>query len=293
MGEPAFRVLQPGDEAALEDYLLPRVESSMFLIGNMRASGLIDNSQAYTGTYAAAFADDKISGVVAHYWNQSLVLQAPQHLHSLWQLAVEATRRPVGGLIGPDDQVSTVSSALGIDQSNARLDENEKLYSLRLENLIVPGALSSGRLSGRVIEPRDVELITGWRVAYSIETLGEQDGPQLWERNRESVQRYMSEGRVWLLEDQGKSVACSAFNSIITEAVQVGGVWTPPNLRRRGYGRAVVAASLLDARNKGVEKGILFTGEENIAAQRAYTALGFQQIGDYRILLLRSPMEVS
>ncbi len=61
-------------------------------------------------------------------------------------------------------------------------------------------------------------------------------------------------------------------------------------LRRRGYGRCVVAASLLDARAQGVEKAILFTGESNLAAQRAYTALGFRHIGDYRLLLLQSPM---
>jgi predicted GNAT family acetyltransferase len=49
---------------------------------------------------------------------------------------------------------------------------------------------------------------------------------------------------------------------------------------------------LLDARSEGAEKAILFTGEGNVAAQRAYTALGFQHIGDYRILLLQSPIKV-
>ena len=78
----------------------------------------------------------------------------------------------------------------------------------------------------------------------------------------------------------------------IKEAVQVGGVWTPPELRRRGYGRCVVAASLLDARSEGVEKAILFTPERNIASQKAYTALNFQHIGDYRLVLLKSPLAV-
>ena len=31
-----YRVLQPGDEAALAAFVLPRISSSMFLLGNMR-----------------------------------------------------------------------------------------------------------------------------------------------------------------------------------------------------------------------------------------------------------------
>lgn len=38
-------------------------------------------------------------------------------------------------------------------------------------------------------------------------------------------------------------------------------------------------------------KAILFTGESNIAAQKAYAALGFQHIGDYRLVFLKSPLE--
>jgi RimJ/RimL family protein N-acetyltransferase len=290
MSKPIIRILKPSDETALEAFLLSCVESSMFLIGNMRTSGLIDNGQAYAGTYAAAFEDERVVGVVAHYWNQNLVFQAPVHLDSLWRAVVEASQRPIGGLIGPNDQVKAATEALGIDESKIQLDEIEKLYSLRLADLLVPEGLSSGRLSGRRIEARDLELIAKWEVAYSIEALGEKDSPQLWEKCRRSVERSIKEGRTWVLEDRGEPVACSSFNTAIKEAVQVGGVWTPPALRRQGYGRAVVAASLLDARLEGVEKAVLFTGESNVAAQKAYAALGFKSIGDYRLLLLRSPV---
>jgi predicted GNAT family acetyltransferase len=39
-----------------------------------------------------------------------------------------------------------------------------------------------------------------------------------------------------------------------------------------------------------VEQAILFTGKQNVPAQRAYEALGFRPIGDYRILILRDPI---
>ncbi len=291
MSRHVIRILQPGDEAALEAFLLPRVESSMFVIGNMRTSGLIDDGHPYSGTYAAALEEESITAVVAHYWNHNLVFQAPVHLDSLCRAVVEASQRPVSGLIGPNDQVTLAKEALQIDESTMQMDESENLYSLRLDDLIVPGILGSGAVSGRRIQPRDLELITRWTAAYSVEALGEKDGPQLVQSCRASVERSLAEGRTWVLEDHGQPVACSSFNTAIEEAVQVGGVWTPPELRGRGYGRSVVAVSLLDAHREGVHQAILFTGESNIPAQRAYAALGFRHIGDYRITLLQPPLE--
>jgi predicted GNAT family acetyltransferase len=162
------------------------------------------------------------------------------------------------------------------------------LYSLRLAHLVVPEGLHSGRLQGRRIQPGDLDLVTRWRVAFSLESLGAEDTPHLWNQCRASVERSLKDGKTWLLLDQTQPVSTSGFNTTIDEAVQVGGVWTPPEFRSRGYGRAVVAASLLDARAEGAVKSILFTGVGNLPAQRAYAALGFRHVGDYRLLLLRT-----
>lgn len=294
MNSATIKILQPGDESTLEDFLLPRLDFSMFLIGNMRAAGLTDTGQIYTGTYAAAFEAGKITGVVAHYWNQNLLFQAPQkHLNALWRAAIKASQRPIKGLVGPVDQVRYVQQSLNIDEANIQLGETEKLYSLRLADFSVPNALSSGQVQGRRIEPHDLERVTAWRVGYCLETLEEKDSPQLRDDCRAAIKRSIKEQNTWILEAQNKPVACSSFNTRLKEAVQIGGVWTPPELRRRGYGRCAVAASLLDARAEGVEKAILFTPQSNIAAQKAYTALGFQYIGDYCIVLLHNPVAPS
>jgi predicted GNAT family acetyltransferase len=291
MHSPTIRILEPCDEAALEAFLLPRVESSMFLIGNQRAAGLLDRGQRYQGTYAAAFEGGEMVAVAAHFWNRNLVFQAPSHLDALWRRAVEASGRAIAGLIGPADQVGAVRAALPVDEADVQMDETENLYSLDLEDLRVPEDLRSGRLQGRLIRDGDLDLVTEWMTGYAIEALGERDSPELREGMRAGTRRHLEEENTWVLEQQGKPVACSSFNTAIAEAVQVGGVWTPPTLRSRGYGRAVVAASLLDARAEGVGTAILFTGEENVPAQRAYQALGFRWIGEYRLVLLRRPQD--
>ena len=156
----------------------------------------------------------------------------------------------------------------------------------------LPEALATGQVTGRRAENRDVDVLTRWRVGYEIETLGEKESEQLWARERAAAEHVVADGNTWMLEADGHPVATSAFNSRIAEAVQIGGVWTPPEFRRRGYARCVVAQSLLDARDEGVQKAILFTGEDNVPAQKAYTALGFRHIGDYHLLMLREPLHI-
>jgi len=282
------RVLQPGDEAVLEAFLVPRIASSMFLLGNMRHSGLIDGGKPYQGTYVAAFEGQRITSVVAHYWNGNLVTQAPVHLGELWPAAVQTSGREIRGVLGPDEQVSALKDELHIHADDVQMDESENLYRLDLDQLIVPQPLSQGRVVGRRIEPRDLDVVSEYSSRFCIEALGDEDNADLRVQCRASMERHMQEGTAWILELDGVPVSTSAFNTATKEAVQIGGVWTPPELRGRGYARAVVAASLLDARADGARLAVLFTGRKNVAAQKAYQALGFGHIGDYRILLLRS-----
>ena len=134
-------------------------------------------------------------------------------------------------------------------------------------------------------------MVAEWEAAYMQEELGEVDSPDFRKQCRETVQRSEKEQRAWILEHRGRAVARTGFNAVIKEAVQVGGVWTPPEWRSRGYARAVVAHSLLDARRKGIPKAILFTGSKNYPARKAYESLGFRHIGHYRLLFLKSPVK--
>ncbi len=287
-----IKVLQPGDETALEAFLQPRLETSMFLLGNMRRSGLAYTGEHYTGVYVAAFEGGDIVGVAAHFWNQILILQAPRHVDELWRETLKQSGRPLKGLIGPHEQVQVIKNALELKPDQCQTDEYEKLYSLDLADLKVPEALQTGQVKGRRVEARDKEILAGWRVGYEIEALGETESPELWAKERTAADYVIQEGNTWILEAESRPVATSAFNTRLKEVVQIGGVWTPPADRSRGYARCVVAQSLLDARAEGAQKAILFTNEENIPAQKAYTALGFRHIGHYHLLMLRAPLEV-
>lgn len=286
---PIIRILRPGDEDLLETFLRPHVDSSLFLLSNRRAAGLEDHGDRFQGTYLAAFDGDEICGVAALFWNGSLVLQAPVHVAPLAEAALNAAGRPLLRFIGPLEQVQAAMDTFGVTPEALQWDDPQGLYSLKLAALAVPDSLTSGRLLGRQSQPRDLKLLTEWRVASRLEMEGVADTPELREEAREGIERYLAAGRQWVVEADGAPVSTCTFNAEIAEVVQVGGVYTPPEQRSRGYARAVVAAALLDARAEGVERAILFTGQENHAAQKAYLALGFELIGTYRLALLRHP----
>jgi RimJ/RimL family protein N-acetyltransferase len=282
-----LKTLSIGDEAPLRDFLSGHEASSMFLLANSHAAGLVDRGQALQGTYVAAIEAGRWIGVAAHFWNGILVLQAPdlQTLEPVARAALLRSGRTLRGLAGPRAQVDGALSALGLEGRSTSLDSREKLYELALEDLRVPDALASGRVLCRRPRSSELDLLAAWRAEFSIESLGLTDGEDLRAVSRAELARQNADGAVWIIFDGDRPVSHSAFNARLPGVVQVGGVWTPPGLRGRGYARCAVAGSLLEALREGAKRAVLFTAEENAPARAAYEALGFRVIGDYGLVI--------
>jgi RimJ/RimL family protein N-acetyltransferase len=283
------RTLAPRDETALEAFLARHAASSMFLRSNARASGLLDRGEPVQGTYVAAIDGGEIVGVAAHFWNGMLVLQAPDEraVEPVARAAVARSGRELSGFAGPCSQVETARRALAAHGREPALDSRESLYELDLDRLRVPDPLESGRLVCRPPREEELDVVAGWRLDYSVEALGLASSPELAATGRVEIGRLQREGSQWVVVEDGRLVSYSAFNARLPDVVQVGGVWTPRELRGRGYGRAAVAGSLLAARSEGVRRAVLFTGEENLPARAAYEALGFRLAGDYALVIYR------
>jgi predicted GNAT family acetyltransferase len=224
--------------------------------------------------------------VAAHFWNGIVAVQAPAHLTAVLRRAVDASGRAVAGLTGPYEQVVLARQALGDGARPAALEAPEGLFVVDLAQLSVPEALVSGAVRCRRPREEDLPLLYAWRAAYRRDVLAEPSGRQNDTAARDDVRLLHETGSHWLLEAEGCPVAYSAFNARLPEIVQVGGVWTPPERRGRGFARAVVAASLTEARAEGVRRAVLFT--ENPAARRAYEAIGFRKVGEYGLVIFRS-----
>ena len=280
-----IRLLGPGDEPALERFLATHPDTTMFLRGNLQLAGIVHTGEPYSATYVAAFEGPEVVATAAHSWGGNLLVEAPTLLEPVARAALESSGRALAGIVGSGAQVQGTRVALGLQDAPIALDSCEDLFALDLAKLVVPEALRSGDARCRAPHPEELEKLAQWRVAYSIEILGDKDSPKLQANSREAMQLAQAGDRHWVLDEGTGPVSYSAFNATLPDCVQIGGVYTPPELRSVGRARAVVAGSLLLARERGVLRSLLFTGTDNQAAQRAYRALGYQRVGDYAILL--------
>lgn len=288
----SVRRLVAGEEREVDAFLATTPASTVFLRSNLARVGLAPKSRSvpFTGTWMGAFEGRELAGVAAHLWNDNLVLSAGPHVahltHALHR--EDAAEDAWRGILGPWGEVVLGRSALGMADRRARYESKEILYTLDLSALVVPEPLRGARLRVRAPEPDEIDPILAWRMAYEEETSNTPDTPETRAAARARLETYQREGHHFLCVEAGERVAYTAFNATLPDVVQVGGVYTPPDRRAQGYARCAVAGSLLVARARGVSRGILFTGEANVAAQKAYRSLGFREVGDYGIVLFEA-----
>lgn len=256
----------------------------MILRSNLARAGIVDEGRPLQGTYVGAFVGDELEGLATLYWNGNLVLAGGPHVTALTEML--ATRTPEGfrGILGTASEVvearRVVEARFG---RPIRKHNDEILYALPLADLVVPEALV--RLVARAPKEDEKAFLLDWRMKYQAELSAVPDTPEQRVRERGLMEAFHADGHDILLLDGTTPVAYSGFNASLPDMVQIGGVFTPPELRRRGYARCAVAASLVAARSRGVKRAILFTGRQNTAAQCTYLALGFRPIGDYALTI--------
>jgi RimJ/RimL family protein N-acetyltransferase len=280
-----FAVMKPGDEARLEGFLQRMPEITMLLRSNLRNLGLRDEGRTLQGTWVASLDDDDaIVGVAAHFHTGTVVLAAPVDAGSVAAQCVAASGRPVAGLLGPWCEVQRAREAMGLHATQARFDSPEVLFALELHDLKAPAPLRDGALVCRRAPFADRNLLAQWRTAYHIEALGAPESSETRSTAAAEIERAIEAGDLYVLSAAGQLVSCCSINARLPDIVGVSGVWTPPELRCRGYGRAAVAASLLSERAMGAARAVLFTEAHN-PARRAYEAIGFRAVGDYGLVL--------
>lgn len=184
--------------------------------------------------------------------------------------------RAVAGVVGQAAPVAAIQTVMKLRKGS--LDRDEPHLELALDALQMP--VTKGLEIGPVTPVlRDVAI--AWRGAYGVETL-ELSRESAAEQAVGAVDAMISQDSHRVLFRDGQPVALTGFTARLPEIVMVGGVYTPPELRGRGFARAALALHLSQARVEGVHRAVLSAA--NQAAANVYLALGFRQIGAFRIV---------
>lgn len=269
-------IASPAQFAELDAFLSLHNHSSLYLRSELRRSW----SQP---SFAVAREHGRIVAAATQSLTGMILLQAPVCAGAVASAVLRHGGRPLAGFFGPLSQVRAARAKMGLDETPALKDSAEDLFALQLSDLLLPPALTDNKVRCRVAGAADIEQLVAWRYAFRAATLKDIPGEQLEKTSRGDIASLLPAGSLFILEGDGP-LACCSFNARLPDLVQIGNVWTPPALRGRGYGRAVVAGALQIAGGTGVVEAILATGRHNTAAQAAYRAIGFQLVGDYATL---------
>jgi uncharacterized protein len=132
-----------------------------------------------------------------------------------------------------------------------------------------------GRMRG--YDPADRELLLDWFGAFVEEALppvpAAEDAAGILERRLAEP-----EGGVVLWEDR-QPVTVAGFGGPTPNGIRVGPVYTPPELRRRGYGSALVGA-LTERLLERHRFCFLFTDLANPTSNSIYARVGYEPVTD-------------
>jgi predicted GNAT family acetyltransferase len=282
---PIIKILHPGDEEPLKVFLCQYSDTSMFLRSNLHVAGLENTGAPLQGIYVAAFEGDEIVAVVAHCGNGMLLVQAPVHLKAVVEQIVAISRSQVKGISGPWLQALATQEILQLTSKKNTSVQSEILFGLELANLQIPPALATEKVKYRLPRVEELDLLTQWRVAFCQEMLGMSYSEELYQHLNQQVQDLQASQSHCVAVVDDTPLSYAATNARLPNMVQLGGIWTVPEWRGKGYGRCAVAGLLLNLASQGVKRAILFTAQNNYAAQQVYFILGFEVIGEYGLLL--------
>ncbi|MFF8267570.1 GNAT family N-acetyltransferase [Streptomyces sp. NPDC016562] len=152
----------------------------------------------------------------------------------------------------------------------SRVAEEIRLY--RLDGLTAPDPAPAGR--ARTATEADLPLLLEWVTAFNAEADVPGAASEVVLRDR------ISYGGVLLWEDGQRPVSLAAFSRPVGSACRVGPVYTPPELRNRGYAAGVTHAASEAAYAAGASEVLLFTDLANPTSNGVYLRLGYTPVED-------------
>lgn len=178
----------------------------------------------------------------------------------------------VPGVLGPKEVVRRVVERwAAIARQRCELERQQRAYALREVKSPVP---ERGRL--RLATSADMELVAGWRYAFHNEVFGQADR----EESRRAAEHRIENGDVYLWEDK-RPVSMAMKTRPTRNGISVGMVYTPPELRGRGYATACVGELSRLLLESGWRYCALFADMANVAANRVYQRIGYEPVCDY------------
>jgi predicted GNAT family acetyltransferase len=207
-----------------------------------------------------------------------LVLAQPNDGSALRAIA-DAIEDDLPGVVGAVPEVDELA-AHWAGRRGARTTTlvEQRIYALT--RLVPPSPIAGAT---RIATGEDRALVLDWMRAFAAEVLhgGEDDEGRL-ERSVAARLAGDADTGVGLWTVDGEPVSLAGWGGPTPNGIRIGPVYTPPELRGRGYGSAVTAAVTERALDRGRRFCFLYTDLANPTSNAIYRRLGYEPVCDSR-----------
>ena len=190
-------------------------------------------------------------------------------------LAADLAGEALPGAVGPSESTAAFATAWNARTgATTRLSRHERSYRIRS---VVPPKPAPGSMVQAQPEHRDV--LAAWSQAFEEEAHAA--GPVPVDYGVTADRWLRGLGRTaYLWIDGGRPVSLTGAGGMTPHGIRVGPVYTPPELRGRGYASNLVAAVSQRWLDAGRTFLFLFTDLANPTANHIYQAIGYEPVID-------------
>ena len=190
-------------------------------------------------------------------------------------LAADLVGQPLPGMVGPTASTSAFAFAWGARTgAKAMLTRHERSFRLRH---LRPPRPAPGHMVRAANEHRAV--LAAWSQAFEEEAHTAPPGPT--DHGATADRWIRGVGRTaWLWVDEGRPVSLTGVGGLTPHGIRVGPVYTPPELRGRGYASNLVAEASQLQLDGGRQFVFLFTDLANPTANKIYQSIGYEPVID-------------
>jgi predicted GNAT family acetyltransferase len=257
------------------DFLVAREAEHNLILG--LSSRLVREPLLYgEPAYFAVLEDDgRVVGAVLRTPPHNLVLSELDDPVAIGAIVedVRLAYPSLPGVVGSKERVAQfaqawheatgASAALGIEQR-----------AFRAQRVVAPREVSG---SMRDYEPADREVASDWVDAFLAEALSH-PSPETGEEFVDHRAADPDAGLVLWHDERPVSIA--GYGGLTPHGIRIGPVYTPPELRGRGYASALTAALTQRLLDGGRRFCFLFTDLANPTSNSIYQRIGYEGVAD-------------
>jgi predicted GNAT family acetyltransferase len=278
-----IRALSGADLAAARAFLEARADTSLFLLGNLASLGPTLGEDPRSGNFKLIEEEGGIVAVFCLTRMGNLLLQTGGRTELAAEILEACRDEPMAvcGVAGEWLTAHAVWQQLLTEPGFVPMHGTREVLYVLEQPEPVP---ASADIEVRRLSARDFAAWDALNGAFCTETQLPREADIRARRTR--FVGGAAQGLWWGAARGADLVAIAALNAVYGAMGQVGGVYTHAGHRRQGVAGALMRQLISDAvQVHRLGRLSLFTQEDNRAARRLYESLGFEERGDFGLLL--------